>query len=183
MLKIPRTLIAGLSTDWESSLANYPSSEWNLLITIAGNIAIPTTSTPQDNGGWLTEIDGADFTDAEPGDYYWSARVINAESGVARSVGAGNLTVTADLATVDEPYDGRSKAKKIHDGILQAIADLSSGKIASYQIEGRGATYRSYEELNKAESYWRQRVLAEQAKIDAANGLPNPRTIRAKFIG
>ena len=181
MLNIPRTLTAGLSTDWESKLDDYPSSEWNLLITIAGNIAIPTTSTPLETGGWITEIDGADFEDATPGEYYWSARVINAESGKARSVGAGNLTVVANLATVDEPYDGRSKAKKIHEGILQAIADLSSGKIASYQIEGRGATYRNYEELNKAESYWRQRVLAEQAKIDAQNGLPNPRIIRSRF--
>jgi hypothetical protein len=181
MLNVPKELTAGVSADWLSTLNDYPSSQWNLLINIAGQTIIPTTSTPQDDGGWLTEIDGADLEDAVPGEYFWSARVIAVEDGRARSVGAGNLKILANLATVDDPYDGRTPAKKIHDSILQALQDMAGGKIASYSIEGRSATYRTLEELNKAESYWRQRVRDEQAKIDVANGKANPRTIRGVF--
>lgn len=181
MLNVPKELTAGIGADWVSTLSNYKSTEWNLLINIAGQIIVPTTSTPQDDGGWLTEIDGADLEEAIAGEYFWSARVIAVDDGRARSVGAGNLKILANLATVDDPYDGRSPAKKIHDSILQALQDMAGGKIASYQIEGRSATYRTLEELNKAESYWRQRVKDEQAKIDMANGNPNPRTIRGVF--
>jgi len=77
MLNIPKELTIAVSTEFESSLPDYPSTEWNLLINIAGNIGIPTTSTPQGRG-WLTEIDGNDFADAVAGEYYWSARVIKA---------------------------------------------------------------------------------------------------------
>jgi hypothetical protein len=143
---------------------------------VAGNISIPTTSTPQANGGWLTEIDGADFEDAVAGEYYWSARVISQETGKARSVGSGTFRMVDNLALVDEPYDGRSMAKKILDGIQKAIADLAGGKISSYQIEGRGVTYRSLEELQKAEAYWFQRVQNEQNKLAGRS-----RTARARF--
>lgn len=181
MLNVPQEITVGVGIDWCSTLSSYQSDQWNLLVNIAGLTTIATTSTPQDDGGWLTEIDSADLVDAEPGDYWWSARVINSDTGIARSVGAGNLKVVANLATVDDPYDGRSPAKKIHDSILQAIQDMAGGKIASYQIEGRSATYRSLEELNKAEAYWRQRVWEEQARLDTANGKPSRRTIRTRF--
>lgn len=181
MLNVPKEITVGVGVDWYSTLTEYQSDQWNLLINIAGPTIIPTTSTPQDDGSWLTEIDSADLVDAEPGDYYWSARVVSVDDGRARSVGAGNLKMIANLATVDDPYDGRTAAKKIHDSILQAIQDMAGGKISSYSIEGRSATYRSLEELNKAEAYWRQRVIEEQARIDTANGKPSRRTIRTRF--
>jgi hypothetical protein len=180
MLNVPRELTIAVSAQFESDLPNYHSDQWNLLVNIAGNILIPTTSTPQGRG-WLTEIDGNDFADAVAGEYYWSARVISVETGEARSVGAGNLRLVDNLALVDEPYDGRTMAKKILDGLQKAIADLASGKISSYQIEGRGVTYRSLEELQKAEAYWYQRVKNEQAQIDRANGIRRSNTARARF--
>lgn len=163
MLCVPKQLTAGISIDWIASHSQYDSEQWNLLINIAGPILIPTTSTAQQDGSWLVEIDGKDFEDVQ-GEFYWSARVINVDSGQSRSISAGNLTVVPDLGQVDEPYDGRSPAKRIHDGLLQAIQDMASGKILTYSIEGRSATYRSLEELNNAEAYWRRRVQEEEGR-------------------
>jgi len=175
MLNIPKELTIAVSTEFESSLTEYSSEQWDLQINIAGNIIIPTTSTA--NGtGWLTEIDGADFEDALPGQYQWSARLIHVDTGKVLFVGNGTLQVVDNLALVDEPYDGRTMAKKILDGIQQAIADLASGKVSSYQIEGRGVTYRSLEELQKAEAYWYQRVQNEEARKRGIS-----RTARARF--
>lgn len=180
-LNIPSQLTIAVSADFESTLEDYKSSEWNLLVNIVGNVAIPTTSVAS-GAGWKTTIAGTDFEDAAAGDYYWSARVINIDSGVARSVGAGNLQVVDNLALVDEPYDGRTTAKKILDGLQQAIADLSTGKISSYQIEGRGVTYRSLDELIQAEKYWFQRVKNEKLQQDRANGMRRSNSARVRFM-
>lgn len=163
MLNVPKQLIAGVPADWIASHPDYKSENWNLLVNIAGPILVPTTSTPQDNGSWLVEVDGADTEDS-PGEYYWSARVIEVDGERSRSLGAGNLQITPNLATVDDGYDGRSKARRIHDGILQALEQMAGGKISEYSIEGRSATYRTLEELNKAEEYWRHRVQQEEGR-------------------
>lgn len=163
MLNVPKQLTAGVPADWIASHPEYKSENWNLLVNIAGPILVPTTSTPQADGSWLVEIDGQDTEDSA-GEYFWSARVIEVDGTKSRSLGAGNLQILPNLATVDDGYDGRSQARRIHDGILKALEQMAGGKISEYSIEGRSATYRTLEELNNAEQYWRQRVQQEQGR-------------------
>lgn len=177
-LNVPKTLTVGVSTDFVANHPDYKSDDWNLVFNLAGADIIPATTTPQD-GDWLVAIAGTDTADLDPGPYYWSARVV--KEGIARSIGAGNLTLVADLATVDTPFDGRSHAQKILDGLYAAFEKMSQGAIASYSIEGRNATYRTLEELTTAIDYWKRQVRLEQAEQDRLQGKPSSRTAKVRF--
>lgn len=178
-LNIPPALTVGVGTNWIATHPTYKSTDWDLVVNFAGAETIPATTTPQD-GGWLVEVDGANTANLDPGEYYWSARVVNSEN-IGRSIGAGNIKLLANLATVDTPFDGRSPSRKILDGLIQAFQDMSGGKISSYGIEGRNVTYRSLEELTKAIDYWQRRVNAEDDAARVAQGLPSSRTRRVHF--
>lgn len=178
-LNVPKTLTVGISTNFVANHPDYKSDGWNLVFNLAGADIIPATTTPH-NGDWLVEIDGTDTADLNPGPYYWSARVVDGD-GVARSIGAGNLALVANLATIDTPFDGRSQAQRILDGLIAAFEKMSAGAIASYSIEGRNATYRTLEELTTAIDYWKRQVRIEQAEQDALQGKPSTRTAKVRF--
>jgi len=178
-LNVPKTLTVGVSTNFVANHPDYNSDDWNLVFNLAGADFIPATTTPQD-GEWLVAIAGTDTADLDPGPYYWSARVVDGD-GVARSIGAGNLTLVANLATVDTPYDGRSPSQRILDGLIAAFEKMSQGAIASYSIEGRNATYRTLDELTTAIDYWKRQVRIEQAEQDRLQGKPSSRTAKVRF--
>lgn len=178
-LNVPKTLTVGVSTNFVANHPDYNSDDWNLVFNLAGADTIPATTTPQD-GEWLVEIDGTDTADLDPGPYYWSARVVDGDN-IGRSIGAGNLTLVANLATVDTPFDGRSQAQKILDGLYAAFEKMTQGAIASYSIEGRNATYRTLEELTTAIDYWKRQVRLEQSEQDALQGKPSSRTVKVRF--
>jgi len=179
-LNVPASLTIGISTNWIATHPTYKSDEWTLAVNIAGAETIPTAIAVEDDG-WLVTVDGANTANLDPGEYYWSARVVDGD-GIGRSIGAGNIKLLANLATVDVPYDGRSPSKKILDGLIQAFQDMQGGKISSYGIEGRNVTYRSLDELTKAIDYWQRRVNAENDAARVAQGLPSSRTRRVSFI-
>jgi len=178
-LNVPKTLTVGISTNWVADHPVYTSSDYNLVFNLAGAEQIPATTTPEGDG-WLVEIDGDDTLNLDPGPYYWSARVID-DNGIGRSIGAGNLTLVANLATVDTPYDGRSLAQKILDGLYDAFQKMSAGAISSYGIEGRNVTYYSLADLTTAIEYWKRQVKLEQAEQNALQGKPSQRTARVSF--
>ena len=178
-LNVPKTLTVGISTNWIADHPIYTSSDYNLVFNLAGADHIPTTTAP-DGDGWLVEVDGDDTRNLDPGPYYWSARVVD-QGEIGRSIGAGNLTLVADLATVDTPYDGRSPAQRILDSLYQAFEAMSGGKIKEYKIEGRETVYRDLGELTTAIEYWKRQVKLEQAEQDAMEGEPSQRTARVSF--
>jgi hypothetical protein len=179
MLNIPKELIQSLSFSWEATLTDYQSDAYNLVIGIAGPDAIAVTTTPQNDGSWLCEVDGVNV--AEVGNYTWAARVVD-ENDLYKPVGAGTLKVVADLVNSDIPYDGRSDAQKILDNVRTAIASLVQGKpVQSYSIEGRSASYYSLSELVTLEDRYQRIVDREQQAEAIANGNPSSRIIRTRF--
>lgn len=180
MIAVPSTITTGTTVIFPVTNPTYSPPDWELQFNIAGNDPIPAT-VEADGAGWLVTVAAAATTDLDPGEYYWSARVVSATSGEARSIGAGNLKLIANLATVDTPYDGRTQSRKILDGLYAAFEKMSTGAIASYSIEGRSATYRTLEELQSAIAFWERKVKNEENQQRIENGQPSRKTARVRF--
>lgn len=178
-LNVPKELIVGLPAKWEASHATYKSDVYNLVFGIAGPASIAVMTTPQDNGNWLVEIDGVDIV--ELGAYAWAARVAD-ESDNYIPIGAGTISVVADLTAVDTPYDPRSANEKTLDNIKSAIASLVEGKpVQKYKIEGREAEYIPLADLRELQNYYQRLVNNEKAAQNIANGGASTRVIRSRF--
>jgi hypothetical protein len=179
MLNTPKSLILDLPFSWEATLTDYQSDTYNLVIGIAGPDSIPVATTPNDDGSWLCEIDGADVVTV--GTFAWAARVID-DSNLYKPVGTGTLKVVVDLVNSDIPYDGRSQAEQILDNIRAAILALTTGKpVQSYSIEGRSASYYSLSELVTLEDRYQRIVDREKSAEAIANGKPSTCIIRTRF--
>jgi hypothetical protein len=175
----PTKLLTGIDYRWIATHTTYKSDAYTLTVAIAGPVNIPVTTTNEDDGSWQCEISGTDITDT--GLYSWSARVTDVDNDY-RLIASGTLSVVPDLATVDTPYDGRSKAEKILDNIRAAILALTTGKpVQEYSIEGRSAKYYDLSELVVLEDRYQRIVNQEKAAEAIANGQPSSRLIRVRF--
>lgn len=159
---IPRTITSGDTVVWVDKLPEYPNNLYTLTYAIAGTSGLALTSENLGND-YATTITGAQSTALAAGAYSWQAFVTKISDSTRANIASGNIVVTANLATVTTPYDGRTFAEKTLDAIQQTItAKLNGGAVMRYKINDREVWNFTIKELTDLETYYRNRVLKEQ---------------------
>lgn len=178
---VPEFFVAGDTLTWKISLPDYPANAgWTLkyrLINAAGRIDITAAASGADH---LITVATATSAAYVPGKYTWQAYV---EKSTERyTVGSGAIEIKPNLAAQTAGYDTRSPARKALDAIDAALATYGNKAwTQSYQIAGRGMTFRSNEEFVRFRSKLIVEVRGEEAAERMAAGLSPRRKIRVRF--
>lgn len=184
-MNIPGSLAAGDSCTWQDGAARdnlgnaLTSDAWTLRYYLRGAQTLDLTATA--NGpGWTTTITAAQSAALTAGMFYWQA---SASKGAERiTLGSGQITITANLATATAVYDGRSESEKALDAINAEIsARLSGGTAEEYTIGNRSLKKTPMRELIALQSRYKTIVVRERQAQKIAQGLGNPRAMFIRF--
>jgi hypothetical protein len=186
-MNIPGTLQQGDSATWgddpftDVNGKSYTAPAYALAYVLAGPSTPITLTAVADGSGWKTSITTTQSAGMTPGTWWWQAALT--ATGERVTIGAGELIITANLATLSAVYDGRSLAEKSLADAEAALANLTGSgvRVKEYTIGSRSAKYYTAAELLEAISYWKARVLAEQGAKAVAQGLGNPRKLHVRF--
>ena len=132
--------------------------------------------------GWEFLIAQGTSTGFDAGTWYWQAEAT--KSGEHISLGAGQLTVLANMAYTGLPsaFDGRTQAQKDLDAVQAAVrAMISGGAVAEYSIGSRRLKKMELADLLALESSLKAEVKREQKAALIANGLGNPHNLFVRF--
>lgn len=156
---LPDQITAGLDFLATVTFADYPATLWQLNAVIRGPQAIDLTATP----------DGQSFTFAAPaatttawaaGTYCYSLRAL--QGSAIMEAGRGQLTVLRDLASVTEPYDGRSQNAIALDAINAVIAKRATMDQQRYVINHRELWRTPIADLLKLRAFYATQVRRER---------------------
>lgn len=166
---------------WE----DWDSEDFNLSFVLASGATIVTFSSVANTdgcGGWITTIQPPE-SNLAAGLYSWQA-ILTAisDSTDHQAIGAGQVKVLPNLASVPSNYDPRSPNEITLANIRAAIQNLmSGGAIQEYRIEGRLRHNYTLAELIQLESRYVQLVAIEKNQERIKNGLPNADNIKIRF--
>jgi len=149
LTQMPEHFAAGTTLQYRKTYADYSgSSGWVVTLHLAG----PKVASDQGNdlggGVWEFAVSSVNTGALTAGVYRWVERAVN--SGLSQTVdlASGLVTVTPDLAQASDG-SAQSWEEKMLASVNTGIEAIVSGKMASYQVAGRGAEYLSLEELTK----------------------------------
>jgi hypothetical protein len=159
---LPDQIMAGLDFQATLDLADYPATTWALQALLRGPQAINLTAAP--NGtSFIFSAPAATTSTWQPGDYWFSLR---ATMGSAiMDAGSGKLTIVPDLATVTEPYDGRTQAAIALEAINAVLAKRATQDQQRYKINERELWRTNMADLLKLRAYYATVVARENAKL------------------
>lgn len=173
MNHIPNALTAGLTVSRTFGLKHYASPAWAAVLLLRGPTSrdIPLVAAP--DGGFTLAVSAADSTPWLPGLYNYSLRVT--QGADVHEVEAGQLTVKADMASLDGAFDARSHAQRTLDNIEAVIEKRATHDQARYTINNRELWRTPIPELTALRNQYRAQVRREKA---AALGMPLGRRIK-----
>ncbi len=186
-MNIFNTLPVGDSASWQDAAVQLAdgrlatSASWSLTYYLRGPSELDLVAAA-DGTGWRVALSATASGALGAGLYRWSAAVA---SGAERfTVGAGQLTLTPDLAAVAPGVDARTQAQVALAACEAAMATFNQtgGKVRKYDIAGRSMEFQSITELMQLHAFWKGKVLAEQATAQIGAGLGNPRNLYARFV-
>lgn len=158
---LPANITAGLSFRAVVSCADNPAPDWSATLYLRGPKTINLTATP-DGATHVFEADAADTTAWPAGLYWFSVRV--AKGGDVQEVGAGELTVLADLTTATDGYDGRSPNEISLAAIQAVLAKRATQDQQRYMINNRELWRMTIGDLLKLLAFYRNAVKRERNK-------------------
>jgi len=175
-------VIIGDLVTWKRELSNYPASDWTLTYYLrSGTDGDEETITATASGNdHLVSVAAATTAAWVAGTYYWTAIV---SSGSERyTICDGTIKVKSNPA-VTTTTDNRTDAKIIYDALIALIKDRATRPEKQYSLQaaGRSFTFHSYEEIQRAISYWKSVVDAEVAQALADKGKNTGRRILVQF--
>lgn len=131
--------------------------------------------------GWAATLTTTQSASLAAGNYIVSTVLTRASERI--TVAEARLVVLPDLSSQPAGYDARSLAERALADAESALASFkaSQGKVKRYKIGTREMEFAGIAEILEAISYWRAKVLNEQAARDIANGLGNPRNLMVRF--
>lgn len=165
----PAGFSVGERVQWKRTLADFPISEgWTLKYYLRGNFAhepIALTATT-DGTDYLIDI-STDETSAYPaGVYFWSAFV--EKTGYRMPVNTGRFVVTPDISAIptNQPYDGRSHARRCLEAIEAVLEGRSTHDQQRYvfQAVGRSVDKMPIKDVLALRDYYLTEVQAEDAQ-------------------
>lgn len=145
---MPESFAAGTTVKLRRTHELYPASDgWGLILYVTGAQVVNAVAVAAGDSFDIT-LSAAATGALSPGTYAWTERVIKA--GEVADAASGFVTVTRNLAAAG-PGDAQSFAEKTLPLVRAAIEAIVTGRMASYQVPGRGAEYLNLDELRKLE--------------------------------
>jgi hypothetical protein len=184
-MNIPGQLSAGDSITWQDGTAHdnlgnaLTSASWTLNYYIRGTQNLDLTASA--NGpGWQTTISAAQSATLSPGTFYWQAAVSNGSQRI--TLGTGQITITANLATAAGTFDGRTPSEIALDAINAEInARLTGGMAEEYTIGNRSLKKTPMKDLLEMQARYKTIVARDRQAQKIAQGLGNPRQLFVRF--
>jgi hypothetical protein len=176
----PKSFIAGDTVTWLKSLSDYSAADgWVLTYEFRGANR-QTVTCSADGTDHLATIPAASTASFIPGDYYVFAY---AAKGAERySVFQGTITVKPNPAVGNNPYDGRSHAKRCLSAIEATLEGNASREESSYTIAFGGVNRQlslcSKDELIRMRNYY----LSEVRREEQAEGFSQGKTRRNRIL-
>lgn len=175
----PTSFAAGDRVQWKRTLTEFPITEgWVLKYYLRCNfqhdpITITATTSGTDYSVDLTP----DETDTyPPGIYYWQAFV--EKSGDRKPVDDGRFVIGANFATLSQPHDGRSHARRCLESIEAVLEGRATRDDQRYVLQavGRSVDKMPIKDLLAFRDYYLTEVRAEEADLK-----PNKKNILIRF--
>lgn len=179
---LPSLIYAGDTLLFSVALSSYkPSDGWTLQYSFrkSGGTNIDIQSTQGSTDDHLFNIPSETTGGWVAGDY--SGQMIVNDGTNYRTIGVCRLTINPDLSQQGADYDGRTHSEKCLDAIEAVMEGRSSKDIISTTIAGQSVARLTPEQLVFWRNHYRAEVEAEQAAIDAANGLATGKNILIRF--
>jgi hypothetical protein len=168
-----RTLTAGDTWSWTSSLADYPAPTWDATVyfeSASGSLNSTATDAGSDHA---FSIAAASTTALATGRYKWTIRVT--DGSTVKAVASGWSTVKANPAVAGN--DPRSWARKALEAVEAALLGKATADQLSFTIKDRQVTRYSFAELRQMRNDLREEVRTEEQGEAAGLG----RNIKVRF--
>jgi hypothetical protein len=179
LTSVPASTFAGDTFALKLSLTDYPATTWQMTLGFRskdGVIDITSTPTGDDH---LLAADSLTTASWLPGKYKGAGRVTDGTRVL--TVWEGSMEVLASLIDATMAVDTRTPARICLDNLLLASQGKASRDILNTTIAGQSIGRMSWSEMTSAIAYWQDRVDAEVAAENAANGLGNSRNVLIRF--
>jgi hypothetical protein len=163
--------MAGLDFQATVTLDAYPATQWQLQAVLRGPQAIDLTATA-DGTSFAFSFPAATTATWTAGDYWFNLRAT--QGSAIMDAGSGRLTVRRDLATVTEPYDGRSPNQIALDAIDAVIGKRATQDQQRYKINERELWRTPIADLLKLRAYYAAQVARENAKLRGKSRFGRP---------
>lgn len=131
---LPDEITAGVTLDHAVTLIAYPAPEWGLKLIMRGHHPIDLIATPDDTQHRLAASAAVTAT-WEPGVYWFSLRATRGAEVV--EVDEGQIRVRANLAAINNNYDGRSHVERVLASIEAVIEGRATKDQERYTINNR----------------------------------------------
>lgn len=153
---------------------------WVLTYVLRGPATLDLAATTSGTS-WSTTLGATASATLTAGTYAWAAIITKAAERL--TVGSGQLTITADLASLAAGYDSRSVAQTALANCEAAMATFNAtgGKVKKYEIAGRSMEFQTIAELLTLHSFWKMKVASELSASQIAQGQGNPRNLYTRF--
>lgn len=171
-MSLPNQITAGETLDGTASFADYPANAgWTLSFRLVNKDFNYTFDAVANGLIFTISVPFATTAKWQAGTYQYQAVVTN---GTKRySVETGNINILPNIIDIASGgFDGRSQAKQILDGLLDAYqnAALNRAFVFEYQIAGRMMRFHHKAEWILEINYWKAQVAKENRASKLAKG-------------
>ena len=179
LTSVPASAYAGDTVAWLLTYADFPASDgWTLTFgfrNTSGTIDLVSSASGDNHA-----IDADTNTTSQwlSGIYKGVARISNGTT--SNTIWKGQIEVLQSLIEAGA-VDTRSAARICLDNLLLASQGKASRDILNTTIAGQSIGRMTWTEITTAIAYWQDRVDAEQATEDAANGKGSSRNVLIRF--
>lgn len=177
----PSVLVAGDLWQWDRETSDYlPADGWSLTYAFANaDQRFAVTSSPVGTAHRIT-VAITDSDEKIPGIYDWAC--FAKKTGERKQIASGRLEIKPNLEGA-RPFDLRSDARKILDGLMALHVQYAAGRglVQEYTIAGRTMKFRDAAGLIQQLDYWKRQVANEEMAARLAAGVDSGRHIGIRF--
>lgn len=157
----PTKLVAGDTSKWERSFADYPASDgWVLAYAFRGIGKFDVTATA-DGDKYAITLPAATTAAIDEGLYEWTASVTKAAERY--TLCSGSLILAPNLAAVTDA-SRQSHVERMVPLLEAQIETLMTSPIESYSIEQQQTVRRNLAELTKVLSIYRSKLVRKRRR-------------------
>jgi len=156
----PTSITAGLSLKCEIVAVDFPAPDWELRTILRGPTAIDLVAVAAGTGHLFSET-AATTQGWEAGLYAASVRAVSGDD--AHEIDAGQVTIAADLVSVEGGHDARGHAQRTLDAIEAVIEGRASKDQQSYTINGRTLVRTTIADLLLLRGKYKAEVAAQKS--------------------
>lgn len=182
----PIQIAVGDRLQWTKHLPDFSPADWTLTYYLRGVKGVPgfePINIAATTSGNLFSVDVAPSVTEFwiPQLLFWQSYV--SKSGDRKLVGSGRMDLLPNFAATDEPYDGRSWARRCRDNLQLVLEGKASRDTIRYAMSaaGRSEEKFTWEDIIAALSYFQGLVAQEEAAEEAARGGSSKKNILIRF--